>query len=182
MKKGMLYLFIITIFSACGSSRKLSEQDFLTFKNNLQENNIEVTFEWARPLGLGNVQGIDQLLINGSDPNNINLVGNTNFFRTKNDSLQIELPYYGSHQITAPVPGSNIGISFEGIPETKTLEFNTEKQKAVLKYDFTTENDNYNMILTLFPRKTAFLSVTSDRKTAISYEGNWRILQTEDRE
>jgi hypothetical protein len=179
MDKSIAYLFVSILFLACASSKRLNEEDFSNFKNKIEDKKLEITFEWANPLGLGNVRGIDKLFINGSTQNNINLIGNQNFFRIKNDSLHIELPYYGTHQITAPTPGANIGISFEGIPKTDTLEFDNEKQKATLKYDFKTKNDSYNMRLTLFPGNRSYLSVTSDRKTAISYTGNWRVLKKE---
>lgn len=177
MKKIITYLFVSTFIFACGSSKKLNEADFLAFKNKIEDKKLDITFEWANPLGLGNVRGIDALFINGSTQNNINLIGNQNFFRIKNDSLHIELPYYGTHQITAPTPGTNIGISFEGKPKTNTIEFNKEKQRATLLYNFNTKNDNYNMRLTLLPGNKSYLSVTSDRKTAISYTGNWRVIE-----
>jgi hypothetical protein len=177
MKKVITYFFVLTFILACGSSKKLNEADFSTFKNKIEEKKLDISFEWANPIGLGNVQGIDALFINGSNKNNINLIGNQNFFRIKKDSLHIELPYYGTHQISAPTPGANIGISFEGIPEMNFIEFNSEKQKAILKYDFRTKNDSYNVILTLFPSNKSYLSVNSDRKTAISYTGNWRVLK-----
>lgn len=177
MKNVVTYLFVLTFILACGSSKKLNEAEFSTFKNKIEEKKLDITFEWANPLGLGNVRGIDALFINGSTQNNINLIGNQNFFRIKNDSLHIELPYYGTHQITAPSPGANIGISFEGIPKKNAIEFDNEKQRVILQYDFKTKNDNYNMRLTLFPSNKSYLSVTSDRKTAISYTGNWRVLK-----
>ena len=177
MKKFILFFFVCIISFACGISKNISEADFSTFKNKIKENKIEIEFEWAQPMGLGNVQGIDRLFINGSNQNNINLIGNTNFFRIKNDSLQIELPYYGTHQISAPTPGTNIGISFDGIPKNKSTVFKEDKNKAILKYDVTTDNDTYNMTLTLYPNNNSNLSVTSDRKTAISYSGNWRVLK-----
>ena len=177
MKKNIIYLFVSVILIACGTTKKINNADYLSFKDKIETKQLEVTFEWANPLGLGNVKGIDALFINGSTQNNINLIGNQNFFRIKNDSLHIELPYYGTHQTTAPSPGANIGISFKGIPKKNAIEFDNEKQRVILQYDFKTKNDNYNMRLTLFPSNKSYLSVTSDRKTAISYTGNWRVLK-----
>lgn len=177
MKKEIIYLLFLTFIFACGSTKKISESDFLSFKNKVTNNQLEIVFEWANPLGLAGVRGIDALFINGNNQNNINLIGNQNFFIIKKDSLHIDLPYYGTHQITAPLPGTDIGITFEGIPKKNSIVFDEEKQKAILKYDVSTENDSYNMTLTLFPGKKGYLNVTSDRKTAINYEGNWRILK-----
>lgn len=177
MKKEIIYLLISFFLIACASRKKLTEEDFSTFKNRIQQGYIEVEFTWANPLGLANVRGINGFFVNGSTQNNISLVGNQNFFILKKDSLYIDLPYYGTHQISAPLPGTNIGITFEGVPKTKNIVFNEEKQRAIVKYDVITDNDSYNMILTLFPGKTANLNVSCDRKTAISYKGNWSVLR-----
>lgn len=177
MRQEIIYLLTLFFLIACGSSKKLTDEDFSMFKNSIEQSDIEAEFTWANPLGLANVRGINGFFVNGSTQNNISLIGNQNFFIIKKDSLHIDLPYYGTHQISAPLPGTDIGITFEGIPKEKSIVFNKEKHRAIIKYDVITENDSYNIILTLFPSKTASLNISSHRKSAISYKGNWRVLK-----
>ncbi|QTD39246.1 DUF4251 domain-containing protein [Polaribacter batillariae] len=148
-------------------------------KETVNNKKIEVVFNWANPLGLNNnVIGIENILPPGSTPNNINLVGNSNFFRIKGDSLHIELPYFGRQQISRGYNADG-GIQFEGVPKESNQVYDSKKNAYILKYSFNDKSENYNAILTLFANKTSDLRINSTNRTSISYGGNWEELLLE---
>ncbi|QTE23132.1 DUF4251 domain-containing protein [Polaribacter cellanae] len=173
-------LSVLVIFMNCGSTKNTATpHEINELKETLNNKEIEITFNWARPLGLNNnVRGIENLLPPGSTASNINLVGNSNFFRIKRDSLHIDLPYYGQQQMARGY-NSESGIKFEGVPDKNNKVFDVKKRAYILKYSFNDKNDNYNAILTLFVNKRSDLRINSSNRTAISYSGNWqeRILE-----
>ncbi|MDB2385543.1 DUF4251 domain-containing protein [Polaribacter sp.] len=178
MKFKIFYILVCIVLVSCGSNKTINnEETFSSFKNTVNEKNIELEFEWAQSLGLGNVRGINSLFPNGSNPNNISLIGNPNYFKVKKDSLYIDLPYYGTQQMATTYSTRDNGISFAGIPSEKNIEFISEKNKAVLKYEIKTANDFCTMTLTLFPNNKGNLNVNSSRRTNISYNGNWRVVE-----
>ncbi|WP_157812171.1 DUF4251 domain-containing protein [Polaribacter sp. ALD11] len=149
--------------------------------NNLKEqvhsNNIEATFNWAQPMSLNNnVRGLEKLLPQGSSSNNINLIGNSNFFRIKNDRIHIDLPYYGQQQMSRGYT-SDGGIKFKGAAAKVVKIYNAEKGAYVLKYSLNAENENYEVLLTLYANNKSNLNVSSSHRSNISYTGSWSALK-----
>ncbi|WP_299667182.1 DUF4251 domain-containing protein [uncultured Polaribacter sp.] len=172
MKIAILSLFLV--FMSCGSSKSAATQaEIINLKQIVATKNITASFDWARPLGLmNNVTGIENLLPPGSTANSINLIGNPNFFRIKNDSIHMDLPYYGQQQLGGGY-NSDSGVKFEGAIKKEKQLYDKEKEAYVLEYWLNAKNENYSVVLTLFANNKSSLNVNSSHRTNISYDGSW---------
>lgn len=168
------YLFLVIsvlFFTACKSTVSIPELEAL--QKMVANNHFEFTAGSANPMPMANVRGLENLLPVGSNMANINLIGNSNYFRVNNDSISFELPYYGVRQIGGTY-GSDVGLKFEGIPEKTSTTFNKKKNRYSLKYIVKTKDENLNINLILFVNNKATLSINSSHRSNISYNGTWQ--------
>jgi hypothetical protein len=175
----VLFLCFLGVFISCNSVKnKASLAEINALKAHITSKQTTVTFNWARPIGLGNTNGLENLLPPGSNLNAINLIGNTNFYKLKNDSIYLELPYYG-RQFYANYNTDN-GISFKGIPKQTKSYTNIKKGTYVTTHVFTTNGEAYTATLTFYTNNTCNLHIISNKRTAVNYDGKWHVnLQPE---
>ena len=92
----------------------------------------EFVFEadWAQPMTSTALNSIaaSGLLGPGNSANAINLIGNSNFIRFKNDSVYGALPYFGERRMGGNYGGVQNGIRFEDTPETLDIKAPTQKK------------------------------------------------------
>lgn len=173
-------VIILVFFMSCASSKnKATEFEINRLEKVVSSKKIEAEFIFANPLSFNNVQGIENLLPVGSTTAAINLVGNYNYLRIKNDSISMDLPYFGEQQMFSGY-NSDGGIEFDGIPKKATQKYNAKKAAYILKYWLGTNTESYTLILTLFSNKKALLSVNSSNRTNIDYDGSWQELKPEE--
>lgn len=81
------------------------------------------------------------------------------------------LPFFG--RAYSSLPGEDGGISFDGKMEKRELKMKEKKKGKHLLYRFTVkgENDTYELFLDITANGSCSLSVRSNRKSQISYEG-----------
>lgn len=178
MRFVILGLFLV--FISCKSTKNtVSTEQIAVLKDVVALKNFEVLSDFAQPLALNaGVTGLQNLMPPGSTINNISLIGNPNFFRVMNDSISMDLPYYGQQRMSRGY-NSNIGIKFEGKIDSYTETFNEKKKTFVLKYSLKGEEERYDVILTLFPNNTSMMSINSSHRTSINYNGKWKSLNKE---
>ncbi|MDX6745935.1 DUF4251 domain-containing protein [Polaribacter sp. PL03] len=174
----IIILSFLVIFMSCATTKKaLTTSEINSLKEKIDSNLIEATFNWAQPLALNNnVRGLEALLPPGSSSGNINLMGNSNFFRINKDSIHIDLPYYGQQQLSRGY-NSDGGIKFEGSADSVEKVFNSKKAAYILKYVLKAKDESYNVVLTLYASNKSNLSVSSSHRTNISYRGEWEIMK-----
>ncbi|WP_299049148.1 DUF4251 domain-containing protein [uncultured Polaribacter sp.] len=174
--------FLCILYSCATTKKAINDAEIERFKNIVSNENIELEFEWAKPTALlTNVQGIQNLLPNGSSVGNINLIGNPNYFRIYNDSLAIELPYFGQQQLPNGYGNRENGITFTGKPEKKEIFYNNDKQQYTLKFWARSKEDSYVFVVELFPSNVSYLYVNSTNRTNINYDGSWQIITKEEK-
>lgn len=168
--------FLVLFMSCASSKNRATEFEINSLEKVVSSKKIEAQFDFANPLSFNNVQGIENLLPPGSTLGNINLMGNANYLRIKNDSVSMDLPYFGEQQMYRGF-SSNGGIKFNGIPRKVKQEYNSKKAAYILKYWLNTEIESYTLILTLYASKKAVLNVNSSHITSINYNGDWQELK-----
>ncbi|WP_189663025.1 DUF4251 domain-containing protein [Polaribacter sp. IC073] len=170
-------LSILVIFMSCASAKNtFTSTEINNLIGTVASKNIEATFNWAQPTGLSNVRGFNKLLPPGSSANNINLIGNANFFRIKNDSIHIDLPYYGEQQMSTGYT-SGSGIKFEGKASETSKVYNERKGAYIIAYSVQAKDENYEIMLTLYANNKSNLNVNSSHRSNISYNGDWKELK-----
>ncbi|WP_435414975.1 DUF4251 domain-containing protein [Polaribacter aestuariivivens] len=171
----IVVLSFLVLFISCGISKNTATpSEINNLKKAVTNKAIEANFDWASPLGLNNnVQGIENLLPPGSTSSNISLIGNPNFFIIKNDSISMDLPYYGRQQLSGGY-GTDLGVEFDGKPKTEKKYYHEKKAAYIFEYTLYAKKESYDVTLTLFANKKSTLDVNSSHRTNISYNGNWK--------
>ena len=97
----------------------------------------------------------------------LNLDYNTYFLKFNTEKTTCDLPFFG-RAFNVPYGGDG-GIKFEGIPENIKIE---KKKKSVnVKATVKGKNDVYTLYFNIFFDGGATLSVNSNNRASISYDG-----------
>ena len=162
-------LFLILL--SCKSTATIAEINEL--KEMVAKNKFEFTANSANPIALANVRGLENLLPPGSNINNINLATTPNYLRISKDSIQMDLPYYGERQFGGGFGTSASGIKFKGKADNAKTSFHSKNSSCSIIYNLNNKNEHLDLDLTLFANKTSTLSVNSNHRTTIIYNGFW---------
>lgn len=166
MVKLIKFSFVIMLF-ACGTviagqksdskkaDRKLKKVEAFEEMVELVKNKpIEFVAERAYPSGYRNVD----------------LFSNPNHLRIDNDNADIAMPYFGrAYQVT---PGERGGFYTESEIEDMKLEVNEKKRKVKMDFVLRNKNDLYTCSLEVFGSGSATLSIISNNRNSISYNGS----------
>ncbi|MFD2940775.1 DUF4251 domain-containing protein [Flavobacterium notoginsengisoli] len=97
----------------------------------------------------------------------IQLDYNTYFLKFNKENTTCDLPFFGRGYNVAY--NGDGGIKFEGKPENIKIE--NKKKSTVLKATVRGKNDIYDLFFTIFYNGSATLSVNSNNRAPISYDG-----------
>ena len=106
----------------------------------------------------------------------IDLTTNPNFLRIKSDKGSADMPYFG-RAYSGGYSGSDGGIKFDGPFESYDVTKNDKKQRIVIKFKVKGSGDTYNCTLSISSLESAYLSVISNNRQGISYDGYIREIQ-----
>jgi len=173
MKFRILLLSILGItFFSCKSTATLAEIENL--KETATSKNFTIVADFANPVALMNTRGIENLLPPGSNLANISLVNIQNNLTVKNDSIFLDMPFYGERRFAGSY-GTDSGLQFEGIPEKVESAFNEKKNTYEFEYLLNSKTESLQISLTLFANKTSRFTVNSSHRSTITYSGKWQI-------
>lgn len=98
----------------------------------------------------------------------VNLQTNQNYIKFQPDLINSYMPFFGN-AYSSVVYGTDTGLHFAGKPEIFTVE---KKEKS---YQVTIvvrgENDNFKLFLSVGSEGSASLSISSNYRSTISYQG-----------
>jgi hypothetical protein len=99
----------------------------------------------------------------------IDLTTNSNYVLFQSDSIKSEMPFFG-RGYSGIGYGKDAGLKFEG----KAEGFTIEKKKKVYEIKATVkgESDTYRLMLSVFFEGNATLSIISNNRSSISYNGD----------
>jgi hypothetical protein len=98
----------------------------------------------------------------------VNLTTNPNFVKYHPDLIESEMPYFGTAYSAVGYSGDT-GLKFKGKPE----EYTVVKKKNGFQIDATVkgESDNFRLSLMVGFEGSSSLSITSNNRSTISYNG-----------
>ncbi|UAM99352.1 DUF4251 domain-containing protein [Polaribacter litorisediminis] len=169
----LLSLLIVNIYS-CKSTAALAEIE--SMRKTVLDKNFTIVANSASPVAFANVRGIEKLLPPGSNLANISLINIQNNFTIKNDSVFLDMPFYGERRF-ANGYGTETGLQFKGKPDRVKTSFNAKKNKYLLEYWLNAKTESLRISLTLFANKTCRFTVNSSHRSTITYDGNWESLK-----
>ncbi|WP_428740354.1 DUF4251 domain-containing protein [Tenacibaculum sp.] len=173
-KFGLLLCAIFLLFS-CASSKNATQVEIDNLNALIQSKTFEIESEWAEPQVTNAMMQITnaRMLPTGSSAGNINLIGNSNFFRMKGDTVAAYLPFFGERQMGGSYGGTKIGIEFEGVPKDLVISEDKENSYRInFKIrDKNTTTENYNVVVRIYPSLSSTIYVNSTQKNSINYRG-----------
>jgi len=100
----------------------------------------------------------------------VDLTTRGNYLRIDGESASADMPYFG-RAFSAGYSNSDGGINFDGQMEEHEVEQNDKKQRVLIKFKVRSPDDTFSCALTIYSIQSATLSVTSNKRQAISYNG-----------
>lgn len=97
----------------------------------------------------------------------VDLTTNPNFVKFSPEKIESAMPFYG-RAYSASYSG-DAGLKFEGQPEKYTLE--KKKKNYEIEAKVKSSNDFYNINLSVSFNGSASMSISSNNRTTISYNG-----------
>lgn len=155
--KRVIWLMMIPVLLSCASGKQ--NEDFgkvfpEEIKNWVTNKNFEIENNWLHPLSGGQV----------------NLMTNPNYIRMHNDSLFVDLPYYGIRRFGGGYPPDG-GIRYEGLVTNFKSNEELEKQKLNVSFEAIGAKESFTFVLTVFSNKRTILRVISNMRDVITYRG-----------
>jgi hypothetical protein len=99
----------------------------------------------------------------------VSLATNPNYLKVQPELIDSQMPFYGTGYSTTGY-GSDAGMKFKGKPESFTSE--KGKKSWQIEASVSDQSDIYKIYLEVFPSGSAQLSITSNRRSTISYSGD----------
>ena len=100
----------------------------------------------------------------------VDLTTNKNLLIIRNDSATADLSYFGRAYNIAYSMNAG-GIKFDGTMNSYNLSENNKKLALIINFKVSTSNDSFDCTLEVFSRSSANLSVLSQNRSHISYDG-----------
>ena len=154
--KYFLLVVGISMAISCGN-RNFLAADSAEYQQTLERVNsldFEIENEWANPL-----RG-----------NRINIIGNSNHIRFKNDSVDVYLPFFGVRHAGGGY-GTEGAIVYKGPLENLRIEEMPGRGRVKLFFDGNHKTEILSFDVTVFPGGKTSTSVGSSQRDRMSYEG-----------
>ncbi|PTX43097.1 uncharacterized protein DUF4251 [Christiangramia gaetbulicola] len=155
IKGGLLAIVLFILISCGGSNITEDSKDYRELQELVSTRQFEIDNNWAYP----NVGG------------NINLIGNPNYLKIKNDSVDIFLPYFGVRHAGGSYGSDKGGFEYAGTVQNLNFKDNPAKNNIEITFETVANGENLDFRITLYPNNTARTFVRSNQRATISYEG-----------
>ncbi|HRV53967.1 MAG TPA: DUF4251 domain-containing protein [Mangrovimonas sp.] len=99
----------------------------------------------------------------------ISLNTSDNLLTVHQSNVEADLPYFGVVQFASTT--SESGVQFNCEAKNYQVEFNDKKQKISVKFSASNKNEYYDLYLTVSGSGYTTLSINSNRRSTISYNG-----------
>lgn len=171
MKKFILCILVFHVILGC-SSAKRTIADNHPINSLVSSKSYQFTANWANPMVTQSLTSISNsgLIPPGSNIARINLAGNFNYLKMAGDCISATLPYFGERQIGGGY-GASSGIEFNGVPADYQQVFDTKSSTYSINFTIKNNTEQYVVTMTIFPNKSATVSVSSSNRNSIRYDG-----------
>lgn len=156
MKRSILFLFVILIFTACNSSKELNSDQLAKQKEifeRVQSGDFRIQAWQATPM-----RGRMIPLTSSYD------------LIIRNDSAIAHLPYFG-RAYYAPMTNEG-GIKFAEPVKEYRAHLNKKGDGYDISFDVKTFNQQYSIRLNVFQNGEAYMNFSSNQRDPINFNGN----------
>ncbi|SIQ62158.1 DUF4251 domain-containing protein [Maribacter ulvicola] len=180
MRKLLLCISAIGILVSCSSSNTVINSAH-PIHELMKTKQIIFEAQSASPMVTSSLNAIadNGLIPSGSTISRIDLNGNTNYLKIFGDSVSADLPFFGERQFGGGY-GTDTGIEFNGLPESYSQEFNSNKQKYTIRFQISDTSDLYTIYMEVFPNQNAVVSINMANRNPIRFNGTIKALKEEE--
>lgn len=167
------FLFLAVV-SACKSAvTPMTAEEQQRLDRIVEDRNFTMIAQWAEPTPDASLNRMASagILPPGSSPSRINIGENSNYFKMKGDSVFIQLPYYGERQVVKTY-GQAEGITYEGLANDLKVNRNVDRNYYDIDFTANDRGENFLCNLRLYGGTRALLTVQSNQRNQIRYDGN----------
>ncbi|MCD2258795.1 DUF4251 domain-containing protein [Psychroserpens luteolus] len=174
MKAKYIIVLIVSCFLLSCSSTKSSAtpEQIETLDALVAGKSFEIKSDWAYPQassGLLALQNSGLLAPGDANAGRFSLIGNPNHFRLSDDNIDSYLPYFGERQMVTDRSG-NGSIEFKNT--IKDYEVTKKDNNSyIIKFSAKSHNENFNVIVTLFPSLKSEIMLQGAKRFPIRYSG-----------
>ena len=109
----------------------------------------------------------------------VNLINRSNKVEFNGDTAKGDLAYFGkAHNASVAYSADGGGIKFDG--EMMNKEIKVKKKNVILSFKMKAPGDQYSCSLTITSSGSATLSISSNNKSSISYNGAVTAMEEEE--
>lgn len=161
------------LFSCKSSKNTPTTSQIEAFNALVSSRNYTIESNWAQPqLTAATAQVLSSgLLPPESNAGAINLVGNSNFFTIKGDSITSYLPFFGERQMQVAYNGSDSAIQFNGLMQDYEEKFGKNNRKIISFNARSINLENFNVVVVLFPNMKSQIILNGTSRFTIRYSG-----------
>lgn len=157
----LILIGILGLYISCGSAAK-TDAEIAKTNSLIESGEFEIQHDW----------------ISTQSGARINLIGNPNFIRFKNDSVHLFLPYFGE-RFSGGGYNSEGGIVYEGPLRNFEMK-ETDKNRRIIKFRTEQDSESLDFVINIFPEGSVTTRVNSTERSFVSYQGDIRELRKKD--
>lgn len=107
----------------------------------------------------------------------INLMDRSNSLQIKNDSIDVNLAFFGVLQSGSAAINGEGGVLFKGLMQDYTTSVDDKKRKILIKFKTNKSPDQFQFIMTVFKNGHTSISVSSNVRSSSKYDGTTRAIK-----
>lgn len=173
--KTILYVLVAALLAGCSSATSITSAQRAALERAASLPQIVFTAQWAVPLDQTSVQVLNALqpaggVVNG---NRVQIESGGHYLKLTETTIDVNLPYYGTRQISGGLPG-NTGIVVEKGSYTKKDGTGNKDGQHNIQVQTSSKGESYTIALRLFAQGKAIMVVNSSQRQSIRYTGTWK--------
>ena len=170
-------LFLLSLMS-CASTINVAERNEKI--NSLVDGGVfEIKNEVATPVAGKSMMMVSDIIAPRDNATNLSLDRNDSYFKIKNDSISVYLPFFGERRILNyghSATNHESFIVYTGVPQRLKSSFDKEKNEYRYDMRFKRNRESFRIRLTIQGNGSTRLFVSSTNRSSIFYLGKVKPL------
>ena len=171
--KYIIAVLISFVLLSCSSAKNgISQEQIDALDALVAGKSFIIKSDYAIPQsssGLLALQNAGLLAPGDANAGRFSLIGNPNHLKLSNDDIDSYLPYFGERQMVTSRTG-NGSIEFkDGIRDYEVSK--RDNNSYVIKFKAKSHNENFNVVVTLFPSLKSEIMLKGAKRFPIRYTG-----------
>lgn len=173
-----ILVLALLLFWSCRSTKNdlvnnSKESQLIQLKELVASRSFKFKADTAYPMQTYDMMQVTNALLRntGNTAGRISLMGNGDYITVKGDTVQAELAYFGERRMGFNIDPQDIGIHFEGNPSDYVVIENTKKKTLNIEFKTKSKTEQYDVIMSVYPSKSATVYISSTNRTSMRYDG-----------